>query len=100
MNQDFRDAILRGIKKYEAEGVVCRKMTDTELLDYNKCHNVEHIKVKQIPFHKRLEQVLEVQRIAKEENLRIIDACDKVGISFPNYRSVKAAHQKGLKKRP
>ena len=101
MNEDFRASIRLAIKRFEAQGITCRQRTPEELKAYNETTTIEEQpKLLQVPFKERVKQVKQVRIIAKREKLLIEDACEVVGISFSNYRSVKAAMKKGLSKRP
>lgn len=100
MNEEFRTSIRLAMSRSTLMGITCRKMTREEEIAHNKRLKVKITKLEQIPFSKRVEQVKRVQQIAQKSGIRIIDACDVVGITFSNYRSVKSALAKGLSKRP
>lgn len=119
MTPEFRESIRRGMQRYQQQGITCRLPTEEEReAERVAAAKEQYGQVKKRiargkrkgrykgcregakPFADRVKDMKEVRRIAEEQNITIRDACDVVGISFSNYRSVKAAHAKGLTKRP
>lgn len=100
MNEEFRASIRRAIRRCRKQGIVIRKMTVRETEAYDKSLPTPTKSTSPMPFKARVKQTTKVRRISKEQGITIVDACEQVGISFSNYKSVRAALKKGITKRP
>jgi len=98
MSEEFRASIKLALHRYEAQGYTCRPMTPEEIKAHDESHKEEVVKKPQISFSDRLKQCRRVRRVANKEKIRIVDACEIVGISFSNYRKVISVHKQGHQK--
>jgi len=101
MNREFAESMRLAMRRFEAQGIACHQMVGDELDDYNKALPPKVPEFyEQLPLAERVKQMKKVKRLVKNKEMSVGDACYKVGIGYNNYKSVCAAHRKGLKKRP
>ena len=100
MTPEFQESIKRSMQRLTELGITCRPMTEDE----TNLHDSQLPQAKKstspLPFAERVKQTELVRSTAKDRGITIVDACDIVGISFSNYKSVRAAMKKGITKRP
>lgn len=118
MTPEFRADMRRAMKQFQDQGFECRFPTPKEIAaeklaahrerqEYAKERRLKGVgkgrykgcRAGAKPFEDRVKDMKKVREIAADRGITIRDACDVVGISFSNYRSVKAAYSKGLTKR-
>jgi len=84
--------------QYRQQGYEIRRYTPEEIKERLKAQD-DYEPSKQLPFEMRLRQVERAKKLAKEKNMTIVEACEKVGIGYDNYKSVCAAYKRGKTKR-
>lgn len=106
MNSDFRRDIRIGMIRYREMGIVCRPMTPEELKHHNESLpdildplRKKTVPQQQLPFKERVRQVRQVRKLSRQKNLLLREACEQVGITYDNFKSINAALKKGKTKR-
>ena len=84
--------------RYESQGITIRKRSLPEQRAYDK-QLPEPKRQKQLPFAERVKQVQKVKQMAKDRGLTLSKACEEVGISWENYKSINTAMKNGKTKR-
>jgi hypothetical protein len=91
----------RAMAQFEAQGFDCRRMNEEEEAEHNRLvPDPEPVVYEQLSLAKRIQQMKRVRHLVYVKKIAVRAACQKVGIGYENYKSVRCAHRKGLTKRP
>lgn len=87
--------------RFAEDGITCRRMTEEEEAEHDRLlPPPKPVVYVQKSLAQRVRQMKYVKRLVYVKKMPVRAACEKVGIGYENYKSVRCAHRKGLTKRP